>query len=338
MKIYYLGSFPPPYGGVTVKNQNLYAALSEKLEIEKIDFSEIKHGGFKTAWRFARCFFGRQSTFAIGVSGKKTRRRFCRLLYYCNRPAMNRSVLFLMGGSVSKDIAADVKYQKYVREYKQIYVETYGMMRELAAAGLTNVGYYPNCRFRPAKGPDVSPTTSSGPLKCVFFSLIQPQKGADLVLEAAKQTPEISYAFYGPVDEAYKDEFLHALEQVNNAQYYGAFSGTPDEVYNELSKYDVLLFPTKWDTEGVPGILVEAKISGVSCVVSARSYNEEIVHDRMEGIVLENNTAAELTRALRELDKDRALLGTLKENNAKSSTRYYIDNYIEMICKTLRGG
>ncbi len=335
MKLYFLGSFPPPYGGVTVKNQNLYTALSEKLEIEKIDFSEIKRGGFKTAWRLARCFFGRQSTFVIGISGKKTRRRFCHLLYDCNRPAMKRSVLFLMGGSVSKEIAADVKYQKYVREYKQIYVETHGMMRELEAAGLTNVGYYPNCRFRPTKGPDVSPTSSSGPLKCVFFSLIQPQKGADLVMEAAKQTPEISYAFYGPVDEAYKDEFLHALDQVNNAQYYGAFSGTPDEVYNELSKYDVLLFPTRWPAEGVPGTLVESKIAGVPAIVSDICYNAEVVEDGVSGVVLKENTAEELAKAIEGLDADRDALYRLKRGAKQSAEKYYIENYMEELLKKL---
>ena len=172
---------------------------------------------------------------------------------------------------------------------------------------------------------------------CFLFS-IQPQKGADLVFEVAKQTPEIKYVFYGVVAEEYKEEFLHALEQVNNVEYYGIFSGIPDEVYNELSKYDVLLFPTKWDIEGVPGILVEAKIAGISCVVSSKSYNGEIIRNRIEGIVLENNTAAELAQALRELDKDRTLLGALKENNAKSSDQYHIDNYISGICKMLTGG
>ena len=42
MAIYYLGTFPPEYGGVTVKNQNLYSALSKKIEIDRVDFSEIK--------------------------------------------------------------------------------------------------------------------------------------------------------------------------------------------------------------------------------------------------------------------------------------------------------
>lgn len=42
MKTYYLGSFPPPFGGVTTKNLNLYTALSEKIEIGKVDFSKIK--------------------------------------------------------------------------------------------------------------------------------------------------------------------------------------------------------------------------------------------------------------------------------------------------------
>ena len=40
MKAYYIGIFPPKYGGVTIKNDNLYNALKNYIEIDKIDLNK----------------------------------------------------------------------------------------------------------------------------------------------------------------------------------------------------------------------------------------------------------------------------------------------------------
>lgn len=38
MSVFYLGQFPPPFGGVTVKNALVYQALSEVLPVERLEF------------------------------------------------------------------------------------------------------------------------------------------------------------------------------------------------------------------------------------------------------------------------------------------------------------
>ncbi len=57
MARWYLGTFPPPFGGVTTKNLNLYTALSENTEIGKIDFSEIKSKDISKLLRLISVFF-----------------------------------------------------------------------------------------------------------------------------------------------------------------------------------------------------------------------------------------------------------------------------------------
>lgn len=81
-------------------------------------------------------------------------------------------------------------------------------------------------------------------LRCVFFSQIQPEKGADLVLEAARMLPHVEFSFYGDIVDDYKDIFMSRVNAQQNVSYYGVFKGSIDAVYGELSKYDVLLFPT----------------------------------------------------------------------------------------------
>lgn len=115
---------------------------------------------------------------------------------------MNNSLIFLMGGTVANDIVSDPEYLKCAREYKMIYAETQGMIKTLKNAGLENTGYYPNGRFKPKK--DVSVKGKEGKLKCVFFSLIQPEKGVDIILKAAEILPKIEFSFYGKIDRTYK--------------------------------------------------------------------------------------------------------------------------------------
>lgn len=329
MKIYYLGPFPPEYGGVTIKNKNLFDALSKKTEILKIDLNKVKKRNIKEIFRFITALVGRKNRFLIGVSGKQTRKKFTQLLYYVNRKAMNHSLIFLMGGTVADDIASDLGYLKYVSEYKMIYAETQSMVNTLRNAGLKNVGLYPNGRFRPKN--TIPIRNCADKLRCVFFSAICPEKGVDIILDAAGSLPEFIFVFYGSIKHEYQKDFMQKVNALSNAYYHGVFKGEPEDVYHELSKYDILLFPTMWKAEGIPGILVEGKIAGLAEVVSDHNYNAKIVRDHIEGIVLAQNDANNLVSALRQLENDRDFLQGLKEGSALSAEKYYINNYTEDI-------
>ena len=107
-------------------------------------------------------------------------------------------------------------------------------------------------------------------------------------------------------------------------------------MYHELSQYDVLLLPSRWKNEGVPGILVESKITGLPAVVSDIAYNAEIVNDGVDGIVLKENTAEALSKALLYLGENRSVLSKLKIGAKDSAEHYYIDNYIDKIVGELK--
>lgn len=334
MSIVYMGAFPPGYGGVTIKNQNLYTALEKEIPIKKVDFNRVKRKDIKEAGRLVFHLLNPRNRFVVGVSGKITRKRFTQVLYYLNRKAMRNSIIMIMGGTASHDMSVDPEYRKCAMGYKKIYVETQSMKAEMDAAGFENVDIYPNGRFRPQKAVELK--TADKKLHCVFFSQVQPEKGADLVLEAARMLPNVDFSFYGNIVDDYKDIFMNRVNAQQNVSYYGVFKGSIDAVYGELSKYDVLLFPTKWDIEGVPGILVEGKIAGLAEIVSNKSYNAELVQDGVEGVVIAENTGNCLAAAIQQLAEDRDFLNSMKKGSRESSERYYIENYIESIADNLR--
>lgn len=84
MKCIYLGSFPPPYGGVTIKNNMLFNELSRLIDCEKLNLTRIKHFDIIMIIKLIKELFNRDSVFIIGTAGT-WRRRLSQVLYYANK-------------------------------------------------------------------------------------------------------------------------------------------------------------------------------------------------------------------------------------------------------------
>jgi glycosyltransferase involved in cell wall biosynthesis len=231
-----------------------------------------------------------------------------------------------MGGQFGNIIAVDRAYQKWVKQYKMLYVETQGMKKTLNSVGVNNVSVFPNCRVRPSA--DIAVRPRSKTLKCVCFSMIYPEKGIDIALEAATRLPKVSFDFWGPVREDYRNEFLSAVDRLSNCTYNGVFQVDGDNVYSVLNQYDLLLFPTRLTGEGVPGTLIEAKIAALPTVVSNVAYNAELVKDGVNGIVLKENNSVCLADVIESMDADDAALMRIKQGALDSGSAYYFDEYI----------
>lgn len=338
MKIKYIGGFPPPYGGVSIKNKMLYDNLSTILSMQKVDLSLVKKKKMEEVLKLALAFINSRSILIIGSSGS-SRKKICKLLYYFNRKTLNRSLLMVMGGIESVVIAKDPEYIKYVKEYKQVYVQTEGMKKHLIDVGISNVTVFPTCREYSADFPDVKITKSNEPLKCVFFSLVSKDKGADLVLKAYDLLSEldinVEIDMYGHIEDSYYNEFIKSVDN-SKVMYKGVFNPDSGNVYAKLSEYDLLLFPTRWKAEGTPGILIESKIAGIAAITSNQNYNSEIVHNGIDGIVLKQNNEEELAEAIMKLYYNKELLNTMKHKAKQSSKKYMLEGYIEKIVETLK--
>lgn len=327
-RIVYLGSFPPPYGGVTVKNALLFEAIASRVQTTKVDLSEVKRRSLSETLHYLRAMAIPSGNLVVGVSDL-WRRRITGILGRVNREKMRRSVLFVMGGAHLDDR----RYARALSGYRAVYVETEGMKRNYESMGLENVRLFPNCRKRP-RAP-VVPADRRSRLSCVYFSLVSEEKGALVVLDVARMLPNVDFHLYGRIDPDIPNEFLMRCDALPNVCYHGVFDSVEGDVVAELSQYDVHLFPSEYGNEGVPGVLVETKIAGVPTVASDRCYNGEIVLDGVEGLVLEDVTAGAFASAISSLDSDRDLLLKMKHAALESAERFYIERYIEEIVATL---
>lgn len=327
-RISYLGSFPPPYGGVTVKNALLFEEISSLTRVRKVDLSVVKQRNPVEASRFVREMLAPSGALVVGTSDS-WRRRITGILARANRKKMSRSIVFVMGGARLEDAC----YARELSNYKAIFVETIGLRSNYESMGLENVRLFPNCRKRPAS--HVVPSVRPGRLSCVYFSLISEEKGAVLVLELARKLPNVDFHFYGRVDPALSGSFMEACQKLSNVRYHGVFDSVVGDAVTELSQYDVHLFPSEYPNEGVPGVLVETKMAGVPTVASDRCYNGEIVRNGEDGFVLENVDAGTFAAVVSRFDSDRNLLLKMKRAALASADQFYVDRYIGGIVAAL---
>ena len=325
-KIYFVGPFPPPVGGVTIKNCLIFNKLSAYYEIKRT----TRHNLLSELLLLIKIFFSRNKV-VVGVSSKNKKSQIItKFLFHFKKRTMKRSIYFMMGGVESKRIVCSKKEIAMYSTYKKIYVEIDSMKDELLKAGLSNVDIFPNCREKTI----INHFPHDG-FRVVFFSLISEMKGADIVVELARINRNISFYFYGPIESSYEKKFSFATESFKNIHYKGVFDASTSNVCNELAKYDVLLLPTKYKTEGIPGVLVEAKFSGIPSIVSNSSYNNKIINNGYDGFLVDGDDLDMYNQLLKNLYLDSLLLKQMKSNSLASSKNYDINEYIGTVLQDL---
>lgn len=328
-RTYYFGAFPPPYGGVTVKNAFIFEELASWIDVEKCEFRKVSTVGMVRKVLFS----GDTDVFCLGFGNGRLQRCFLLLVRALRPRLLGRLVLVVMGGGFDRYVMQSERYTDACRRSKRIFVETFDMCGALEKAGFTNVRMLPNCRRRPEEVIDTHRRAEGERLGLVYFSLIAEIKGAGVVLDAARELPEVDFHFYGQIEDGYEDEFNSLVEKLPNVVYHGVFDSAKEDAPLELARYDGHLFPTRWPAEGVPGVIVESKIGGVPTITTDRCYNGELIEDGVDGFLVSGSDDAEvlvseLVRAIRRLDEDPMLLARMKSAAQASAERFYIDNYI----------
>lgn len=334
----YFGKFPAPYGGVTIKNKLIFDNLSKHIDVKQSRFFEDRPGKLVRIYSLIiDLIFNRKKPLILGVS-KDSLKRITIIMYYLNKKLMSKSTVMVMGGTFPDMVEKDSKLKSYINKYKFIYVETEGMKKKMQQNGVKNARVFPNCRENYITN-NIKESNSDN-LKCVFFSLISEEKGADLVVDAfnllSQSQEKITVDFYGHIDREFEKKFLKKISSNIYMNYKGIFKANQkNDVYEKLKEYDLLLFPTKWKNEGVPGILVESKIAGIPAIVSDINYNSEIVEHEKSGVVLVENNAENVAKAIKVINIDRVYLKKLKVGAKNSSEKYIIDNFINEIIEGL---
>lgn len=338
----FICELPPPYGGVTVKNKLLYELISQKEDIVIIDLMECKRSIRKIPYTLLKCIkeWKTADNIIYGIGTSERLKLLLQIQKLLSKSLFKTSVI-AMGGVFDKSVLKDKFLKVEGRKLKGIWVETNGMKKNLNHYGFENVHIFPNPKT--GKGSCLPRKLNvSDKLRVVYFSQISREKGVEdifktitLLEESYKKNNSIIFDFYGHVVEDFKEEFMSFVASHKNVNYHGIFDSTKNSLYKKLNEYDILLFPTHWDTEGVPGILVESKMAGLAVIASNKSFNEEIIREESyEGIIIKKDYAYEMSKSIIKLKENPELLIKLKENSFKSRERFELEKFSN-ICEEL---
>lgn len=164
-------------------------------------------------------------------------------------------------------------------------------------------------------------------LKLVYMARIDKQKGLDVIFEIAdyiekKSIKNITIDFYGQFDnDETKLYFESELSKHETAKYKGYLK--PDAIYNCLDDYDMLILPTKYiKSEGFPGTILDAYISGIPVLVSNWLHAKEFVEEGVCGFIRDPFIPQEFIDVVIDLYYKKYDIKLLKQNAYNRSLLY----------------
>ena len=229
---------------------------------------------------------------------------------------------FVEQGRIKKDLYLPIKH---------IFVEGDSMRHQLNKLGYKNVSTFPN--FKEIKYIPKRSADCEGVIKFVFLSRIIPQKGVDLIIEASKYlnqkySEQFIVDFYGKIEASYKDNFLDRISGMANVNYKGFLNLTENSGYDKLATYDAMLFPTYWDGEGFPGIVIDAYIAGLPIIASDWNLNSQIIKEGITGYLIPVKDCTSLIEAMQKCIERKVDLCSLSKNVQLEVMNYDADTII----------
>ncbi|MDE6091305.1 MAG: glycosyltransferase [Duncaniella sp.] len=147
-------------------------------------------------------------------------------------------------------------------------------------------------------------------LRLVFVSRLCVEKGLDTLCRINEQILQefdnkitFTIDFYGQKTDSYFDNQIE--NKYENFKYKGILA--PDKVIKVISDYDALIFPTHYDGEGCPGILIEALAAELPVIASDWKDNSEFIHNKENGFLCEPLNINDYIEAIVSLSRNKNL-------------------------------
>jgi len=172
---------------------------------------------------------------------------------------------------------------------------------------------------------------SDGRLRVVMLGSLSPEKDPLLALNAVMSIPEAVIRFVG--DGPLRSVMEHHVESHRMTDRV-LFTGSVEEVEPHLAWAQVLILTS--DSEGLPGVILEAGAAGRAVVAVDVGGVSEAVIDGEGGFVV-GRDLDQLVKALRRLDADRGLLAKMgKAGREHVRSRFGLAEVVERYRSILR--
>ena len=328
----YFGYRTNQLDGQTIKTRTLYDLLKQNMELvscfDTQDCRYNKASFFKMLYQICKC------DLLCYVPAHNNLKFIFPIVFLLAKISRTKIQYFVVGGWLNEFLRNLPVHRWMLKHIDKIYPETKLMCEKLSEEhGITNTQVFPNFRISDFK--PVFQENAEGTLRVVFMARVNKMKGYETVFSfadyAMKEGLDVIIDFYGPILDEDKEDFMSRISQCSIASYKGALE--PSAINSTLSSYDLLVLPTRYYTEGFPGSILDAYISGIPVIVTRWKHAHEFVIDGQTGYIVPFENPQELfNRAISTLYNDRALLFQMKKS-ACDFSGYFKSEYALTIIK-----
>ncbi len=331
----YFGHVSNQLDGQTVKTRavgELFTTMDD-VDLRCFDTQTLKYNIFRAFVLIKYVFL---SDYIIQVPARNGLKVIFPLVFVISKLRGVSFSIVNVGGWLTPFLEKEHMIRNMLKHVNAIFIETKLLKKEISENfGFNNLVYLPNFRRIDFK-PEIENNARS--LKLVFMSRIMRMKGVDILfrmLDYYQSLGEtrVSLDFYGPVSNGEKDYFYHELNKREGVKYQGVIQ--PENIYTTLSNYDVLVLPTKLFTEGFPGAILDAYISGLAVIVSDWKHSDEFVDHGKCGFIFPLNDEEKFLGYVNTLIRDKEKLLEMKEAAYIKSLEYSTGRVLEIFRSTM---
>lgn len=330
--------------GQTIKTRDIYRMLCEnhKGRVDRFDTLKVKQTKnplllLELFWRLLR------ADIVVIAPASHAMATLYPVIYYLSFILRYEIVMTCVGGWQVEFFLGGHGYTPHPKELK-ISKKIKAFLPEMNNVnnyivehlGFKNCEVFPNFRYIPEF--ETKPNNER-PFKVVFMARVDIMKGYDTVFSFAEYIREkkldVIIDFYGQLEPGNEQDFLDKVAKNSDiVKYHGALK--PAQIYSTLSGYDVLVLPTKYYTEGFPGSILDAYISGIPVVVTEWKHSHEFVKEGKTGFIVPfGENQIEFNEKLLELYNDSEKLREMKRNAKVESLKYRSSEAWRIISKYL---
>lgn len=275
--------------GQTVKTRILRDELQKYFpdqEVICVDTYKYSRRVVPVLWNTVRAFLKSEHIFVL--LSRNGRRFFFPIITGLNRIFHRRLYHDVVGGALPDEVRNRPALGVQLNRFEINWVELSAMRDELKQLGVNNVEVLPNFKRLNVLSESQLSESKKNPFVFTMFSRVIKEKGmgqaAAAVSRINRQYGKIRAVLYiyGPVEEDYKAEFDTILNTYPEEVFYKGC--VPYEKSVEvLCDSFMLLFPSTYFGEGLPGTIIDAFSAGLPVIATDWHFNAELVHHGVTG-------------------------------------------------------
>lgn len=327
--------------GQTVKTKIITKELQKEFGSEQVKCLDT-FGGSKRLFSIIKglCSLLASCKNVIILPAHNSLRLFAPILATLNCFYHRKLHYVVIGGWLPEFVKKRSWLKKALMKFDYIYVETNIMKDKLTQMGFNNIVILPNFKELDILQPEELIYAAGEPYKLCTFSRVMKEKGiedaVDAVIAVNKHFGRVVYSLdiYGQVDVNQVKWFEDLKARFPE---YIKYKGTVDfdKTTSVLKNYFMLLFPTRFYTEGIPGTIIDAYAAGVPVLASKWENYQDLV-DAQVGYGYDFNSKKGLEKMLLKIKvKNIEDVGVMKRSCIVKAKDYIPKNIINNLSNKL---